>query len=149
MKFILSILISAFTLSLSAQEAVDGFRDWKWGISLSEVESKLKPSDNKMPSMKSYELKEGEDLTLEGMELRMISYGFKKDKFEMASIGIYLKDVDALVKMYSEKYGEAKKTDVGFMVNYEWHPSGADISLVRISSGENENSVIGIRKSKK
>ncbi len=138
---ILFLLCSTITYS---QKQIDGFRGWKWDTPLEDIESQLKKSSNKLPRYAAYD-KIDEDLTFEGLQARLITYGFKKKKLKVVNIGLKNTDLDKIVKIFTKKYGKPKKTETPFFTNWEWHISTADMSISYFPSKKEDGVTIGIK----
>ena len=146
------ILFLSFLLLLGfcfAEEKAEGdFRDLTWGTPFSELQDQLVKSSNKMPRFKSYELK-NDVLEYEGIAVHLISYGFRKGKLEAVSVGLYNKDVEAVVAVLTEKYGEPKKVETPLLMNWEWHPERSDIAVSYFPTKKGDKgAAIGFSKSR-
>lgn len=148
MKKYFVFLLLLFSTLIYSQEQLDGFRDWKWGTMLKDVESQLKKSSNKLPGFAAYD-KIDEDLKFEGLEVRLITYGFKKKVFRAVNIGVKTSDLDKIVEIFTKKYGEPKKTETSFLTNWEWHLNSADMSITYFPTAKEDGVTIGIKGKKK
>jgi len=134
MKALLISILVTFSISVSAQSEVTSFRGWDWGISFSDVSNQLAPAKTKTTrGMKPFQ-KINEELVYEGIEVDNILYLFKNDKFVAGSVAMHNDNINKIVEIFTEKYGEPKKTDAFILVNYEWHIPTADIGIAHISS---------------
>lgn len=140
------ILLLVFIMGTlySQCQSIDGFRGWKWGTPYSEVETELIKSRNKIPGFKAYD-KIGDKLEYEGMQVRLITYGFKKNVFKAINIGMYSKDIDAIIEVFTKKYGKPKQTEMEFLKNWEWHLENADISVAFIPTKKENGISVGIK----
>ncbi len=138
--FVSCLLLSSFCLNA---QSVDDFRGWKWGTPFSQLESELVKSKNKLPGFKAYD-KIGDLLEFEGCKARLITYGFKKDVFRIVNIGLYSDDIEKITRIFTEKYGEPKVSELGLLKNWEWQLKTADISIAYIKS-KKDGITIGIK----
>ncbi|MDZ7740413.1 MAG: hypothetical protein U5Q03_01285 [Bacteroidota bacterium] len=145
MKKIFFVILLLTSLGLYAQ-SIDGFRDWKWGTPFSALEQELVKSKNKIPGFKTFD-RIGDMLEFEGCKARLITYGFKKDEFRAVNIGLYPDDIDKIIKVITEKYGEPKVTDLDSVENRVWHLKSAEISIAYAKS-EKDGLTIGIKGKK-
>lgn len=148
MKKYLVFLILISSSIVYSQEQITGFGGWEWGTPLVDVESQLTKSSNKLPGFAAYD-KINEELTFEGLDARLITYGFKKKVFRAVNIGLKNSDLDKIVEIFTEKYGEPKKTETPFLTNWEWHISSADMSITYLPSKKEDGVTIGIKGKKK
>ncbi|MFC2120150.1 hypothetical protein ACFLTI_00990 [Bacteroidota bacterium] len=145
-KALLAFMLAVFSIGLFGQSDINGFRDWDWDIEFSTVSRDLTPSKNKLPRFKAYD-KKTENLSFEEITAHLITYGFKNGKFAAVNIGIFNKDLDHIVKVFTKNYGKPRKVDTPFLMNYEWHLKSADISISHFPSKKGEkNTSIGISK---
>jgi len=128
------VLILLFVSSYSfAQDPITGFRDWDFGLALETVEGDLVKAKNMMPGGKAFTLPD-DDLNFEGKEVLEITYVFKKKKFNGVNILLEVKDLDYWIELYTEKYGEPKKVDMSFFINYDWETPTARLSFTHMPS---------------
>lgn len=144
MKKYFTILLLLCSTIIYSQEQIEGFGGWKWGTPLADIESQLKKSSNKLPGYASYD-KIDDDLNFEGLQARLITYGFKKKALKVVNIGINNADLDKIVEIFTSKYGEPKKTETPFLTNWEWHINSADISIAYLPSKKENGVTIGIK----
>ena len=86
-----------------------------------------------------------EDLKFEGFTAELITYGFKKGKFKGVNVLIKDEKLDHLVQIWTEKYGEPKFTDDGFLKNYEWHMDNYLLTISHFPQKSGDaNTTIGI-----
>lgn len=148
-KLLFILLLFVPFTGLIAQADVDGFRNWKWGLEYSEVAKRLTPSKNRLPRFTAYD-KLSENYHFEGIKAHLINYGFRDDIFSGVNIGIFNKDLDHIVKVFTKKYGEPKKIDTPVVINYEWHLKSGNISITYLPFKKgNKNTSIGISKKRK
>ncbi len=140
---IVSVMALCSMTAVSQAAEPDGFRGIKWGTPLSELESKMVKSENRIPPYDGYDMK-NEDLNYLGVTARLITYGFKKGKLMAVNIGIYKKDLEKIVSVYTKQYGEPKKIDTFIFKNYEWHLKIVDIGITSLPG--KANTTIGISK---
>jgi len=140
---IVSVLALCSMTAISQAAEPDGFRGINWGTPLSELGDKMVKSENSVPPYDGYDMKT-EDFNYLGVTARLITYGFKKGKFMAVNIGIYKKDLEKIVSVYTKQYGEPKKVDAFIFKNYEWHLKNVDIGITSFP-GE-ANTTIGISK---
>jgi len=145
-KSLLLLVFAVLSFGLFAQSNINGFRNWKWDKKISEVSEDLISSKNKLPRFNAYD-KKSEDFHFQGLIAHLITYGFRDGKFAAVNIGIYNKDLDNIVKIFTKKYGKPRKVDTPFLVNYEWHLKSSDISITYLPSKKGDkNTSIGISK---
>ena len=147
-KSILIMLVLFLSSGLFAQNDIDGFRGLKWGTPFSDLSEKLVPSKNKTPGFKGYDMKD-ENFSFEGITAHTITYVFKKNLLYGVNIGVFNKDLDKLVAVFTGKYGDPKVTDTPFLVNYEWHLEKTDIAITNFPTNKSDKSTtIAIGKKK-
>jgi hypothetical protein len=145
-KFLLVlVLISTAMLSFSQHNSYKGYT---WGTPYEEMSDQLKPSSNKIPGFKTYEM-EGEELVYEGFQVHLISYAFKKGLFHGVNIGAYTKDKDGILAAMTKIYGEPTVKETPFFVNYEWYFDDTTVALSYLPMKEGDKSIsISIGKKK-
>ena len=134
MKAFLLSLLMVIGITVVAQEQINSFRGWDWGISFEEVSDQLVAAKTKTTmGMKPFN-KVNEELKYEGLEVDNIIYLFKKKKFVAATVALHNDNLDNIVEIFTAKYGEPKVTNAFVLTNYEWHISSADIAIAHIPS---------------
>lgn len=144
MKTILLLTFAVFSFGLFAQDYSKGFKDMDWGTKLSEVSDQFTKSDNKIPPLKGYD-KNDEDLSFEGFMAELITYGFKKEALKGVNIVIKDEKLDELVQLWTERYGDPKVTEAGFLKNFEWHKDKFRLTISHFPNKAGDaNTTIGI-----
>jgi len=144
MKNIFIIFIISISTSLFAQDYSVGFKNINWGTALEEMSDQFTKSENKIPPLKGYD-RINEDLKFEDFTAELITYGFKSDKLKGVNILIKDEHLDHLIQTWTERYGDPKITDAGFLKNYEWHMDTFLIAVTHFTKKEgNANTTIGI-----
>ena len=148
MKKIITIIFLFASIGLFAQNYESGFKDLIWGTALEEVQNQFTASSNKIPPFKGYD-KVNDDLSFEGITAHSITYGFKKGMLGGINVVINNTDLENIVSVFSERYGDPKKTDTPFLVNYEWHMEKFRIAMTYLPTKPGDaNVTIGISKRK-
>jgi len=127
------VLLLFLPLPLMAEDAdyESGFRGLAWGTPFESVSEQMQKSDNRIPPFRGF-VQANENLQWEGVTVKEITYGFTKKKKTFGGLNISFdkNDVAQVVAAINSRYGEAQKTDILAVTNYEWHTEKLDISLL-------------------
>lgn len=146
MKSIFILVLTFISLHVISQDYSKAFKNWAWGTILEENSEKFTKSENNVPPLKAYDYVD-EDFSFEGITAEMITYGFKRS--ELKGVNILIKDeyLNQLVQKWTEKYGDPKFTDAGFLKNYEWNKDDFRLTISHFPEKEGDaNTTIGIMK---
>ena len=144
MKTILVLLLVFLTVGVYSQDYSVGYKDIAWATLLEDMPDQFTPSDNKIPPLKGYD-RVGEDFSFEDFTAELVTYGFKKGKFKGVNILIKNDKLEHLVQLWTERYGDPKFTDAGFLKNYEWHMDTFRLTISNFPQKSGDaNTTIGI-----
>ncbi|MCK5169054.1 MAG: hypothetical protein KAQ75_04170 [Bacteroidales bacterium] len=148
MKKLATIIFLFASIGIFAQNYETGFKDLAWDTALEDVQDQFTASNNKIPPFKGYD-KVNDDLSFEGITAQTITYGFKKGKLGGVNVVIKNSELEQLVSVITERYGDPKKTDTPFLVNYEWHMEKFRFTITYLPTKPGDaNVTMGISKRK-
>lgn len=114
----------------------DGFDCELWGTPLDEMQGELVKSKNNTPKLDPYDKVNGKT-DYEGIKTATITYCFKNGLFQGVNMALYNKDINKIVKLWTDDFGEPKVVDgAGFFTNYEWHLEGLLLTITYIPKKE-------------
>lgn len=120
-----------------AESLYEGFKCMAWGTPFDEMEGRYSKYEG--GSVKKFDdyVRSNEEQKYEGITTSTIIYSFHNDLFQAASMALYNKDINKIVKLWTSDYGEPRVVDgAGFFTNYEWHLEGLQLTITYIHEKE-------------
>ncbi|MBN2807155.1 MAG: hypothetical protein JXR22_10905 [Prolixibacteraceae bacterium] len=120
-----------------AESLYEGFKCMAWGTPFDEMEGRYtKYEGGSAKKFDDFE-RSNDEMKYEGIPTSAIIYSFHNDLFQAASMAMYNKDVNKIVKLWTSDYGEPRVVDgAGFFTNYEWHLDGLQLTITYIHEKE-------------
>ena len=129
-----SLLIVIFVVFFNGtvfadKNKIDGFRDIKWKDSITKYNTVLRLTSDSNKSKKFY-IRDDEELYLEDVTLKSVSYVFKDDKFSSAVIQTAksVANSKAILSLLKKKYGKPAYSNT-YTRKFRWEDSSAEVTL--------------------
>ena len=129
-SLLIVIFVVFFNGSVFADKnKIDGFRDIKWKDSITKYNTVLRLTSDSNKSKKFY-IRDDEELYLEDVTLKSVSYVFKDDKFSSAVIQTAksVANSKAILILLKKKYGKPVYSNI-YTRKFRWEDSSAAVTL--------------------